>query len=105
MKNFHQIIIEHFCKLGCYLTYKQASILVDYADPEYEHELLSLMIVHDIIPREHLKSLLKSSIVDKSIHLKLNAKFFWIHFVNVLIIDKNVLNVLKIYKNFFCHRC
>ena len=61
MKNFHQIIIEHFCKLGCYLTYKQASILVDYADPAYEHELLSLMTVHDIIPREHLKSLLKSS--------------------------------------------
>ncbi|CAF4553692.1 unnamed protein product [Rotaria socialis] len=61
MKNLHQIITEHFCKLGCYLTYKQASILVDYADPEYEHELLSLMTVHDIIPREHLKSLLKSS--------------------------------------------
>ncbi|CAF1625727.1 unnamed protein product [Rotaria magnacalcarata] len=61
MKNLHQIITEHFCKLGCYLTYKQASILVDYADPEYEHEILSLMTVHDIILQENLKSLLKSS--------------------------------------------
>ena len=52
---------ENLCKLDCYLTYKQASILVDFADPQYEHELLSLMTTHDIIPQEHLKNLLIST--------------------------------------------
>lgn len=51
----------NLCNLGCYLTYEQASILVDFADPEYEHILLSLITIHDIIPCESLKSLLKSN--------------------------------------------
>jgi hypothetical protein len=52
---------EDFCKLGCYLTYEQASILVDFADPQYEQELLSLITIHDIIPQERLKTLIKSN--------------------------------------------
>ena len=52
---------EDLCRLGCYLTYEQASILVDFADPQYEKELLSLITVHDIIPHERLKILLKSN--------------------------------------------
>ena len=45
---------EDLCKLGCYLTYEQVSILVDFADPEYEKELLSLITIHDVIPQERL---------------------------------------------------
>ncbi|CAF3346668.1 unnamed protein product [Rotaria sp. Silwood2] len=59
--SIHQMISENFCKLGCFLTYKQAYILVDYADPEYEHELSSLTTTHDIISQERLKILLKST--------------------------------------------
>ncbi|CAF3805891.1 unnamed protein product [Rotaria sp. Silwood1] len=55
--NIHKIINENVCKLGCYLTYKQASILVDYTDPEYEHELLSLITIHDIILQEQFLKL------------------------------------------------
>jgi hypothetical protein len=55
---------ENLCKLDCYLTYEQASILVDFADPEYEHKLLSLITIHDIIPQESLKILLKSNNFD-----------------------------------------
>jgi hypothetical protein len=47
--------------LGCYLTYEQASILVDFADPQYENELLSLITIHDVISQERLKTLLKSN--------------------------------------------
>ncbi|CAF1326059.1 unnamed protein product [Rotaria sp. Silwood1] len=53
-----------------YLTIKQrnnndnihkiiTSILVDYADPEYEHELSSLITIHYIISQERFKTLLK----------------------------------------------
>ncbi|CAF5077203.1 unnamed protein product, partial [Rotaria sp. Silwood1] len=35
------------------------SILVDYADPEYEHERSSLITIHDIISQERFKTLLK----------------------------------------------
>ncbi|CAF1564613.1 unnamed protein product, partial [Rotaria sp. Silwood1] len=35
------------------------SILVDYADPEYEHELSSLITIHYIISQERFKTLLK----------------------------------------------
>src|SRR5438045_1102437 len=52
---------ENLCKFGCYLTYEQASILIYFGDPEYEHELLSLITIHDIIPQEYLKTLLKSN--------------------------------------------
>jgi hypothetical protein len=55
---------ENLCKLDCYLTYEQASSLVDFADPEYEHKLLSLITIHDIIPQESLKILLKSNNFD-----------------------------------------
>ncbi|CAF4929144.1 unnamed protein product [Rotaria sp. Silwood1] len=58
--NIHKIINENYCKLGYYLTYKQALILIDYADPEYEHELSFLITIHDIISQERFKTLLKS---------------------------------------------
>lgn len=45
------------CKSGCYLTYEQASTLVDFADPEYEQTLLSLITIHDIVSYERLQSL------------------------------------------------
>lgn len=52
---------DDLCKLGCYITYEQALILVDFADPEYEEQLSSLIVLQDIIPRECLKTLLDSS--------------------------------------------
>ncbi|CAF4427329.1 unnamed protein product, partial [Adineta steineri] len=54
----YKIDSKKLYKLGCYLTYEQASILVDFADPQYEHELSSLITIHDIISQEDLKSLL-----------------------------------------------
>ncbi|CAF1261150.1 unnamed protein product [Adineta steineri] len=57
----YKIDSKKLCKLGCYLTYEQASILVDFADPQYEHALSSLITIHDIISQEDLKSLLTSN--------------------------------------------
>ncbi|CAF1561008.1 unnamed protein product [Adineta steineri] len=54
----YKIDSKKLYKLGCYLTYEQASILVDFADPQYEHELSTLITIHDIISQEDLKSLL-----------------------------------------------
>ena len=51
---------DDFCKLGCYLTYEQASILVDFADPQYEEQLSSLIVIQDIIPQERLNTFLDS---------------------------------------------
>lgn len=45
---------DDLCQLGCYLTYEQALILVDFADSQYEDQLSSLIIIQDIIPREQL---------------------------------------------------
>ena len=66
MNNSDQLMIEQrssedLCKLGCYLTLEQASILVDFADPQYEQELVSLIVIRDIIPQERIKTLLKSN--------------------------------------------
>jgi hypothetical protein len=47
---------QDLCKLGCFLTYEQASILIDFADPEYEQKLSSLITILDVIPQEYLKS-------------------------------------------------
>lgn len=40
---------ENICKSDCFLTYQQASILVDFADPDYESKLSSLITIHDIV--------------------------------------------------------
>lgn len=53
--------VDDPCQLGCYLTYEQALILVDFADPQYEQELSSLITMRDIIPfdsRTDLSSIL-----------------------------------------------
>jgi hypothetical protein len=63
----YKIDSEKLCKLGCFVTYEQATILVDFADPQYEHELSSLSTIHDIISQERLKTLLKSN--NYEIHL------------------------------------
>lgn len=70
VNSVEKIASKNICKLGCYLTYKQASILVDYADPEYETELTSLITIHDIIPKsKHGKNIdfdeLSTSILPK----------------------------------------
>jgi hypothetical protein len=58
---------ENLCKLGCFLTHEQALLLVDFADPQYESELSSLITIHDIIPQERIKTLLKSNIKEINI--------------------------------------
>jgi hypothetical protein len=63
----YKIDNEKLCKLSCFVTYEQATILVDFADPQYEHELSSLSTIHDIISQERLKTLLKSN--NYEIHL------------------------------------
>jgi len=69
------------CQLGCYLTYEQALILVDFADPQYEQELSSLIIIRDIIPfdsRTDLSSILyKQEVLVKS-KVHLICFVFWI---------------------------
>ncbi|UJR31391.1 hypothetical protein I4U23_018885 [Adineta vaga] len=62
MKNNHvtyKIDTKKLCKLKYFLTFEQASILVDFADPQYEENLSSLIITKDIISHESLKTLLE----------------------------------------------
>ena len=53
----YRIDRESLCQLGCFLTYEQASMLVDFADPQYDEELASLITRHDIIAYERLNAL------------------------------------------------
>lgn len=57
---------QDLVKLGCFLTYEQALILVDFADPEYEAELTALVTVQDIICHERLQTLIQSRIAEIS---------------------------------------
>jgi hypothetical protein len=56
----HTIDGDKLCKLGCFLTYEQASILIGFADPQYEQRLPSLVVIRDIISQESLRSSLQS---------------------------------------------
>ena len=53
----YRIDRESLCQLGCYLTYEQATMLVDFADPQYHEELSSLIVRHDVIAYERLNTL------------------------------------------------
>ncbi|CAF0923040.1 unnamed protein product [Adineta ricciae] len=56
----HSIDLKTLCQLKCYLTYEQSSNLVDFADFEYIEKLSSLVVTHDVVSYENMKSSLES---------------------------------------------